>query len=174
MGGARLALGLFGLRAGGGQFHFRQPALGDVLVGGNPTAGRHRPAGDRNDAPVGQLDDLLDRLPRRHRRLKLGDIAFWIGLREAPGFHAMRDEAAQGAAGLHHVRRQPVDLEIALVADDQPGLGVEHQQALGHVVDRRIEADRVPEEVAAEEVRSQGSESTQHHAPSGCPQTYVG
>ena len=46
---------------------------------------------------------------------------------------------AEAAARLHDVGRQPVHLDIALVADDEPLRRIEQQQALRHVVDGGVE-----------------------------------
>jgi len=50
---------------------------------------------------------------------------------ERSGGLAMRDDVAESAARLHHLRRQTVHLNIALVADDEPLRSVEQQQAPG-------------------------------------------
>ena len=51
----------------------------------------------------------------------------------------MEDQVAQMASGLCHVRRQAEHVDIALVADHQPGGRIEQQQALRHVVDGGVE-----------------------------------
>ena len=43
------------------------------------------------------------------------------------------------AARLHHLRRQPVHLDVFAVDDDDALIRVEQQQALRHVADRRVE-----------------------------------
>ncbi len=52
----------------------------------------------------------------------------------------MPDHVAEMGAGLHHLGRQPVHLDVAPVADDQPLVLVEHQQTLRHRVHRGVEA----------------------------------
>jgi hypothetical protein len=50
------------------------------------------------------------------------------------------EQARQRAAGLGDVVGELVQLHIALVADDQPLVAVEHAQALRHVVERDAHA----------------------------------
>ena len=52
----------------------------------------------------------------------------------------MLENFDEGGAGLDDPRRQAVHLDIAVVAHHQPLAGIEQQQALGHVVDRLVEA----------------------------------
>ena len=52
---------------------------------------------------------------------------------------AILEDLPQRGAGRNLLGGQPVHLGIAAVADDEPLLGVEHGQALQHVVHCRIE-----------------------------------
>ena len=46
---------------------FGAPTLGDVFVGGEPSAGGERLVHDREDAAVGQVEDVVECRPRRCR-----------------------------------------------------------------------------------------------------------
>ena len=52
----------------------------------------------------------------------------------------MLQQGAQVASGFHDLRRQPVHFDIAPIADHQPAIRAEHDQALRHVVDGGVEA----------------------------------
>ena len=54
---------------------------------------------------------------------------------EGSHLDAMLDKLAQRAARADHAARKAVHFEIGGVADDEPGAGVEHAQALGHIVE---------------------------------------
>jgi hypothetical protein len=113
-------------------------ALGDVLMGGDPSAARHRLVDQRNDAAVGRLDDLARGVALRDLGQQLGAIAFRIS-GEVPRRLAALEEVAQQDPGLHLIGRQAIHLDVTLIAHDEPGIGVEHAQPLRHVVERRIE-----------------------------------
>jgi len=51
---------------------------------------------------------------------------------------------AQRAARLHHVGRQVVHAQIALIAQHEPLRGIEHAQTLGHVVEDGRELRHLP------------------------------
>ena len=53
---------------------------------------------------------------------------------------AVFQELPNCGAGLHLLGREPVQFGIEPVADDQPLLGIEHGEPLGHVVQGRVEA----------------------------------
>ena len=64
--------------------------------------------------------------------------------------HAVLHDLAQPDARLHHLGREPVHLQIALVAHDQALVGVEHAQPLDHVVERGVEAGVLGAQLVAE------------------------
>ncbi len=68
----------------------------------------------------------------------------------------MADEVAQAGAGFHEVAREPVHLDVAVVADHQPLGRVEHDQALRHVVDR---GDELKVALAQPAVRERAGEA---------------
>lgn len=113
--------------------------LGDVLVGGDPAPARHR--------LIERLDQAAELgLDRPGRGPALADIAHdlavvqvRIGIQQSD-VPAVLDQLVQRAAGLHHLRRQPVHFEKAAVEHDDLFVGIEHAQALRHVVERGVEA----------------------------------
>ena len=112
--------------------------LGDVFHGGDPAAVRQRLSHGQERAPVGTLDDAVARLLAtdvpHHRVTELVDVAI-----ERAAVLAMLHQVAQMTARLHHVGRQIVHVDVALVEGDEACRGVERRQALDHVVERRIE-----------------------------------
>ena len=112
------------------------PSLGDVLVGRHPSAIGQRLVGDLDRAPVGRFDD--HRIPDRDVAQDDGGVLIDIP-DERSGVLAMGDHLAEAAARFHHLPRQAVHVDIALVADHEPPRRIEQQQALRHVVDGRVE-----------------------------------
>ncbi|MFZ1968091.1 MAG: hypothetical protein WAU79_13415, partial [Bradyrhizobium sp.] len=53
---------------------------------------------------------------------------------------SMRDQISKVATWFHHLRRQPIHLEISPIADDEPLEAIEQRQALRHIFDGGIEA----------------------------------
>ncbi len=111
-------------------------AFGDVVVGREPAAGGTGLVLDLDQAAVRGLDDgALGSPGIAQNVVAIGrDVTV-----ERAGVMAMLDHVAEIGAGLHHVGRQPVHLDVAPVADDQPLVLVEHQQALRHGVHRGVE-----------------------------------
>lgn len=123
--------------------HVRDPllrplAFGDVVMGGDPAAVGHRMVENRDGAAVRQLDQPrhggAGRKRFEHSRHVLVDVDG-----ETSGGLAVFEKLAQRATGLHHVAGEAVHPDIALVADHQPPLAVEHQERLRHVVDGGLE-----------------------------------
>ena len=112
-------------------------AFGDVFMGRQPSAVRHRLVDDLDRASVGCRYDhgVAVRDVAQHHLDVLIDVAD-----ERAGFLAVGDHLAEAAARLHDFGRQAVHFEISLVADDEVLLGIEQQQALRHVVDGGVEA----------------------------------
>ncbi|MGY3514349.1 hypothetical protein ACVIQY_007324 [Bradyrhizobium sp. USDA 3051] len=112
------------------------PALRDVLMRRHPAAIRERFVHDLDRATVGGLD---------HHGIAHVDVAqdpcdilVRIAGERAGGF-AVCNDVVKAAAGSHDFGRQPVHLDVALIADHELLRGVEQQQALGHVVDGAVE-----------------------------------
>ena len=91
------------------------PALGDVLLRGNPSTIRQRLVDDLDRPAVGGFQDgscrPLFRNVAQHGGTELVDIA-----RERTGFLPIRKQIAEMPARLHHIRRQIIHFQIALVA----------------------------------------------------------
>ena len=116
--------------------------LGDVLVRHHPAvAVRRRLADHRDDPLVGQFHLRVSGLAFLHRTHQFGDVSLRIDRKERALGHARTDQVLHGGARLHVVRRQAVDLHVALVADHQAARRVEHVEALRHVVEGRVELD---------------------------------
>ena len=114
----------------------QNPLFGDVLVGGDPAAVRHRHVDGVNRAAVAGRDYPL-------RGLAVGDavndlLAVLFGIAgEQSGSLALLNKFPQRAARLHHVGRQSVHAEILpIAARTMRPSGIEHAQALRHVIQR--------------------------------------
>ena len=111
-------------------------AFGDVFMGRQPSAVRHRFVDDLDRASVGRRDD--HRVPMRDVAHDHFDVLVDVA-DERAGVLAVGDHLAEAAARLHDFGRKAVHLEIALVADDEMLSGIEQQEALRHVVDGGVE-----------------------------------
>ena len=110
--------------------------LGHVFHRRGPATAR-RPLGYQPDGtPVrGRGDDIL------HTELgieKFGAIGLHVA-DEGAEFLAVKDKVAQMAAGLGDFRRDAEHVDVLPIADDEMALGIEQQEALGHVVDGSVE-----------------------------------
>ncbi|MGY4255600.1 hypothetical protein ACVI1L_002668 [Bradyrhizobium sp. USDA 4516] len=120
------------------------PLLGDVAMRRHPAAAGHRLPRHADQPAVGELVDPAVDLAGRERvqcreHLRRGTVA-GLALENAVG-DAMPDDLAMGRAGQQQLRRQPVHLGVAIVADDEALLCIEHAEALAHVVDRGIQPE---------------------------------
>jgi len=113
-------------------------------VGGDPAATLDRLADDVNNPPVAQV-----RHPAEGRTLAdggqdIGDILPDVLGAKAADRRSMFDDLLQRAARPDDVPRQAVHIEIALIADDKQGIGIEHDHALYQIIqsgiDRRLGA----------------------------------
>jgi hypothetical protein len=107
--------------------------LGDVLVGGDPTAVGHGLMRDADDAPVGERLDLYGALLFTHRRQAFTDVALGVIAGMNPCGNPIFQYLAECRSGFHLLRRKTIHQRIAVVGDDQALLGVEHAQALVHI-----------------------------------------
>ncbi len=117
---------------------FRAASLGDVLVDGDPAARSHRRVLHQDFAPLRRFDDQARDVALGEAAQQLHPVLLGVEIEMAAGLDAMLQEIDQRAARLHHVAREPVHLDVEVIADDDPFVGVEHDQTLRHVVDRRI------------------------------------
>src|SRR6266849_5976402 len=90
-----------------------EPALGDVLMRRHPTAIRQGFAHDLDGTSVAGLDDHgISQL----NVLQDSSAIFVLVPGKRSGGLSMRDDLAEAAARFNYLRRQPVHLNIALVA----------------------------------------------------------
>ena len=113
-------------------------ALGDVLVGADHAAIRHRPAQDGDEASVREGHDLRDLLAEAGNAL--GDELAGVDVAVGTPFGTRLQDAAQRRARLHLLRIEVVDLGKAPVGEHHALPGVEQAHALRHVVYCAIEA----------------------------------
>ena len=112
--------------------------FGDVLMGRDPSAVGQDLADDLDGAPVGLLDDLPGGVAACDRAEHIRTIAVGIAVERAGG-DAPLDHLAQRDAGFDRACGQPIEIEVALVAQDDAAVGVEHHDAVAHVVQRGVE-----------------------------------
>ena len=107
--------------------------LGDVLVRHHPAAVRHRLARHRDDAAILDLERLGARRAVVQQGVgKSGDVLLGIGGEEGSVLDAALDQLADRAAGLHHVGRQPVHAQIALVEQHEARLRIDTPKELDY------------------------------------------
>ncbi len=146
------------------------PTLGYVLVGRDPSAVAPRLVHQRDDAAVVELDHGGDRATLRQRGHEIEAILLRVAV-EGSGRGTDGEEIPQGAARPHQVAREPVHLQVAVVAHDEPLGGIEHAQALGHVVEGLFQhTDAVARLVLAR--RDHGRELPAEAAEHGCDEAY--
>ncbi len=119
----------------------RLALLGDVFMRGDPAAAGHRAVPDLERASVHQFDDAVFRLVGNRdvgAPLKIF-IARHGG--KAAGFEAQVDDLDQRHAGADALGRNIIHLDKAIVADDQPVVGIEEAEPLRHVVDGGVELE---------------------------------
>ena len=116
---------------------FGAPPIGDVLVHGHPAAVRHRLVRNGDRSPVGKLLGVgagaggreVGHLPHR----------FLNGRALGAMGDAMTQDVLERGSRTPELFGQVVHRGVARVADDQPAAGVEHTQAVRHVVERDVE-----------------------------------
>ena len=118
---------------------FGPDRLGDVLMGHDPSAADHGLVVDLNGAAIHQSDAIVRRLVLLADLAHLMAIAVEVG-RRLIGARSIGDDLIERCALFGESVRQSIHLGEAPIADDQPALGVEHAQAVRHVVQRGIEA----------------------------------
>ena len=113
--------------------------LGDVLMGDHPAAAGHRAYHLVYRATVGKLHEVAG-LPRaRDQSAHVLQLLKRVAGKHVSGSTFMH-EIERCHAGYGRSGREAVHLQIAPIADGQLPLLVEQQQRLGHVAERRIEA----------------------------------
>ena len=116
-------------------FSFRRAALRDVVVGSDPIIGAgYRPVDDRDGSPIRRLGDEAQSLSGSHVSKNFRAILRRIASQVA-GFATLKDDIQKRSAGLHNVRGQAIHAAVLIVADQEPSRHVEHDDALGHVIE---------------------------------------
>ena len=120
-------------------------ALGDVVVGGDPSPARQDAVGDGDEAAVVEARNFAPRRRPLQRGIQVDHIV--VGRRPL-GKRALREAMVQQlekpGPWLRLLRRQIVHLQIACIAHDQAMFGIEHAQPLGHIVQGHVEARILP------------------------------
>src|SRR6266702_767113 len=93
-----------------------EPALGDVLMRHHPSAICQGFVHDLDGTSVAGLDDHGISQPNV---LQDASAIFVLVPRKRSSGFSMSDDLAEAAARFHYPRRQPVHLDIALVADHE-------------------------------------------------------
>ena len=115
-------------------------ALGDVLDQHHHAAVLHRLDGEFERAPVHQVQGEGGIVAAGKPRVEMIDHALRAGLRQQSGLDDGLDHLAHAHALQLEIAREPELLLQLAVRNDDPALGIEHAQAVRHVVDRRVEA----------------------------------
>jgi hypothetical protein len=128
--------------------NFRAAPVGDVLVGGNPAARRHGRVLHQDFTPLRGFDDQIRDIALGKAAQQFHSVLLGVEIEIAAGLDAMLQQVDHDAARFHHVTRKSVHLDVKVIADDDPFVGVEHDQALRHVVDRGFEPRNVLPQIA--------------------------
>ena len=113
---------------------------GDIFVGCDPAAIRHRAVADLKNATVGQFDHGVVRLLADREAVAPIEVFVFGHGGEASRLEPQIDDLSQQHAWPHALRWQIVHVEVAAIADDEPLLAIEEAQALRHIVERGVEA----------------------------------
>ena len=121
----------------------RQPgaealALGDVVVDGDPAAVGCGLAGDEDGPAIVQLADLRPRI--EERAVSLATVFLDVCARVEIACDEMLEDVRDRRARAREAGREVVHLDIALVANHDVLVGIDHAQAVRHVRKRRLEA----------------------------------
>ena len=112
--------------------------LGDILVNGDPASARHRLIFDLNHTAISKFLDLDAGISCRRRGEAIGDIFINVAEKSAGSF-SVDEEVAKRKARLNDLGGRMIHFEISTIADDHPRRSIEHDEAVGHVVDCGLE-----------------------------------
>ncbi len=113
-------------------------ALGDVVVDGDPAAVGCGLAGDEDGPAIVQFADLRPRI--EERAVSLATVFLDVCVRVEVICDEMLEDVRDRSARAREAGREIVHLDIALVADHDVLVGIDHAQAVRHVRKRRLEA----------------------------------
>jgi hypothetical protein len=105
-------------------------------MGGKPAAAAHRPADQRDDAPILEFERLGFSSIFGRLAQKIGDIAVRITV-EIAGGEPVHQQIAQRRSRSRMFGPQVIHVDIDSIAQHQTRGTVEHAQPLRHVVERR-------------------------------------
>ena len=108
-------------------------------IGRDPAAVDHRLVADLHRAAVLELEPIVARAALEGARQLLVAIGLELS-RPGADREPVLEHGQDRGAGQGQLRRQLVELGVAPVADDDPALGVEHAEPLGHGVEGGVEA----------------------------------
>jgi hypothetical protein len=110
----------------------------------HPAAVLDRLVGHGDEAAIGGLVHGARRLALDDQRHQLPGVALGIGLEERAGRNAQIDQLTHRHAWPHGLAREPVHLDVALVRQQETALGVEHVEALAHIVEGAVDHHVLP------------------------------
>ncbi len=152
------------LLLGGAALQRGEPPFGDVLVRIDPAAAAYRPVRERDDAAVLHLVRGAGALSLRDAGRGFGRVSIRVA-GEGPRRPAVLEQVAQRAAGRDLLGLQAVDFQVAFITQHQPRRGIQHAQALRHVVERRRQQPVLPAQAMNDECAGRAhAEQGQHRA----------
>src|ERR1700722_8867569 len=118
----------------------RAPTVSDVVMSRYPPAVLHWPGryGDRASTRQGRRG--REDPAARQLVFEIGNILVSVA-REIAQRSLMLENRPRGATRYNQIRRQSIDLNVPIIADDKPLFSIEHADALRHVGERRFELD---------------------------------
>jgi hypothetical protein len=122
------------LAENGGALQFGVALLGDVIMGRKPAAARKRFVLGQNDASIARFYVESGALAFGHVVDDMLAISIDVAGKQT-GIPAVPHQLMHRAAGPYHLRRQPVHIDVALIAQHDAALRVEHAQALRHIIE---------------------------------------
>ena len=113
-------------------------SVGYVLMQRHPPAAGYRSADRMRDASVAPFYQSDQRFASADGGAQLASN-FFRRFRHWRDFIAVPKQLLERATSFHHVRRQGVHVDVALIAENKSGIGIVHADALRNVVDSEFE-----------------------------------
>lgn len=95
---------------------------------------------DLNEASVLQLEQIRPGLSDFRYGFPGASESVGAPYRNVARGQSLLKDGGEVRAELHFLGREPIELRVLTVEDDEPVFFVEHAKALGHIVDRPVEA----------------------------------